>query len=171
MTTILGIQHDNGFTIAADKQVTENERPYYHKEMLKITEHGDYVVGGSGSSRCVDSIQYGNWTPPEYDDSPMFGFMVSKVIPSIRKAHDEAGVTLDKEEVFKFIIGLNSRLFYIAEDYSVLISDTPYYGAGTGAQYGVGALAAGATLKEAMKIASRYDINTGGAIQIVKRGK
>ena len=41
MTTILAVQYDNGFVFAADSQVTENERPYIHSDVKKITEDGD----------------------------------------------------------------------------------------------------------------------------------
>lgn len=169
MTTILAIQYPNGFVIAADGKVTENERPYIHSDLLKITTHGEYTIAGSGTSRYCDIIQYG-WTPPKYDGSDIYRFMVSKFIPSMRKAHEDSGCTFKDDEVFKFIVGLRNRLFYIAEDYTVLMTNTGFYGAGTGAQYGLGALAAGASLRDAMKIAIEYDVNSGGKIQIVKQG-
>lgn len=170
MTTILGIQYAKGFVIVADYQVTDNDRPYQNDNVKKIVEVGDYVIAGAGNARFCDSIQYA-WTPPEYDGTEMFRFMVGQFVPSMRKAHEDAGCLIKDDEVFKFIVGLNNTLFYISEDYSVLMDSTPYYGAGTGAQYAIGALAYGASIKDAMKIANKYDINTGSKIQIVKRGK
>jgi hypothetical protein len=138
--------------------------------MQKITESNGYLIGGAGSSRFCDVIQYA-WTPPTYDNTNMFGFMVATFVPAMRKAHEEAGCVPKDDEVFKFIVGVNHRLFYISEDYSVVIGDTPYYGVGTGAQYAVGALEAGCTVKGAMKIAAKYDINTGGAVKLFNRGQ
>lgn len=170
MTTILAIQYEEGFQIAADSFVTENERPYKHKKVGKITQNGEYIIAGAGNSRFCDSIQYA-WTPPRYDGSDIYRFIVSVFIPAMRRQHEESGCVVDKDDVFKFIVGLDNTLFYIPEDYSVLMSDTGIYGAGTGAPYGIGALQAGATLKEAMKIAINNDINSGGNVQILKRGK
>lgn len=169
MTTILAVQNKNGFVIAADSQVTENERPFFHKAMPKIMQVGDYVIAGAGVSRFCDVILY-TWEPPVYDGSGTYRFMVSQFIPAMRKAHEDAGCVLKDDESFKFIVGMENELFYIAEDYSVLRSDSGFYTAGTGGSYGMGALAAGSTIEDAMKIAIRFDINSGGKVQIIRRG-
>ena len=96
--------------------------------------------------------------------------MVSQFIPAMRKAHEDAGCVLKDDESFTFIVGMENELFYIAEDYSVLRSDSGFYTAGTGGSYGMGALAAGSTIEDAMKIAIRFDINSGGKVQIIRRG-
>jgi len=59
----------------------------------------------------------------------------------------------------------------VAGNYAVLETSTGLYGIGTGASYALGAIAHGATLQEAMKIAKKFDINTNGKIQIVERGQ
>ena len=169
MTTILAVQYKNGFVIAADGQVTENERPFFHKGMPKIVSVGDYVIAGAGVSRFCDVILYA-WQPPVYDGSEIYKFMVSQFIPSMRKAHEEAGCVLKDDDSFKFVVGVENELFYIAEDYSVLRSDSGFYGAGTGYAYGIGALSAGASIDNAMKISIKFDINSGGKVQIVKQG-
>jgi len=97
--------------------------------------------------------------------------MVSKFIPEIKKAHDSTGITLDKEDGFAFLVGLNNKIYYIAEDYSVLRTDTGIYSMGTGGELALGAYHAGATVRQAMKTAIKFDVNSGGKIQIVKRGK
>lgn len=170
MTTIVGVEHPNGFTLAADSQTTEGERPYISKDIKKITEIGEYVIAGSGISRYCDIITYG-WKPPVYDGTEMYTFMVNKFVPAMRKAHEETGYTLKEDESFAFIVGLKNKLFYICEDYTVLRTDTNLYGIGTGANWAMGAIMAGATIPQAMKIAIKLDINSGGKIQIVKRGE
>lgn len=169
MTTILAVQHRNGFTIAADKQVTADDRAFIHNEVLKITRNGEYVIAGAGNARYCDIIQYG-WTPPKYDGTDPYRFMVSTFVPSLRKAHEETGYTLKDDEVFKFIIGLNNKLFYVAEDYSVLKTKTNIYGIGTGAAYAIGAYEAGSTIENAVRIASKFDVNSGGGVQVVSEG-
>lgn len=168
MTTIIGIQRRDGFLLAADS-VTNSDRSYEHKDVKKITEVGDYVLAGAGVSRYCDIITYG-WQPPIYDNSEPYTFMVSKFIPEMRKMHDETGYTLKDDDGFEFIVGLKNNLYYIAEDYSVLRTKTNVYGIGSGSAYAIGAIDAGADIIKAIKIASKYDIHTGGKIQIVERG-
>lgn len=169
MTTIIGIQRKNGFLLAADA-ITNNDRSYEHKDVKKITEVGDYVLSGAGTSRYCDIILYG-WQPPVYDGSEPYIFMVSKFIPEMRKMHEETGYTLKEEEGFEFIVGLKNNLYYIAEDYSVLKTKTNMYGIGSGSAYALGAVDAGADIITAIKIASKFDIHTGGKIQVVERGE
>jgi ATP-dependent protease HslVU (ClpYQ) peptidase subunit len=170
MTTIVGVETKTGFTIAADSQTTEGERPYISKDVPKIVEVGDYVICGAGTSRYCDIITYG-WEPPAYDGTNLYKFMVCKFIPSMRKAHEETGYVLKEDEGAVFLVGLENKLFYICEDYSVLRSDSKMYSIGTGGNWALGALFAGATVEEAMKIAIKLDINSGGKIQIIRRGE
>jgi ATP-dependent protease HslVU (ClpYQ) peptidase subunit len=170
VTTILAVQYDNGFVFAADSQITENERPYMHSDVKKITEDGDYVIAGAGNARFCDVVQYG-WKLPRYDGTEGYRFMVSKVIPELKKAHDSTGINLEKEDGFSFLIGLDNKIYYVAEDYSVLRTDTGIYAMGTGGELALGAYHAGATIRQAMRTAIKFDVNSGGKIQIVKRGK
>jgi ATP-dependent protease HslVU (ClpYQ) peptidase subunit len=170
MTTIIAIRDSRGFTFAADAQVTDTERPYQHRSMKKIVEVNEYVMAGAGNSRCCDVILYG-WKPPAYDGSEPYIFMVSKFIPEMRRQHEDAGITMKEDEDFVFLVGFKDRVFHVASNYAVLETNTGIYGIGTGAAYALGAIAHGATLQEAMKIAKKFDINTGGKIQIVERGQ
>ena len=169
MTTILGVQHKNGFTIAADAQVTADDRAYIHNSMPKIVEIGDYVIAGAGNSRYCDIVLFG-WEPPRYDGSEPYKFMVSQFIPELKKIHESTGYTLKDDDTFSFIIGLNNKLFYIAEDYSVIMTNTNVYGIGSGSAYAVGAYMATSSINTAMNVAKKLDINTGGKIQIIKKG-
>lgn len=170
MTTIIGIQYDDGFTIASDSQITVDDRIFISKDVPKIVEVGDYVIAGAGISRYCDVIMYG-WQPPAYDGTDGYQFMVSKFIPEMKKAHDDCGYTLKDDDTFQFIVGLDKKLYLINYDYSVSRTDSKVYGIGTGAQYAIGALYCCASIQEAMKISIKFDINSGGKIKIVKRGK
>lgn len=166
MTTIVGVETKNGFTIAADSQTTEGERAWISKDTKKITEVGEYVIAGAGVSNLCDVALYG-WQPPEYDGTDLYTFMVSVFIPALRGLHTDVPKETDGAS---FLVGINSKLFYIGEDYAVLRTNTGLYGIGSGANWAIGAISAGATIKEAMKIAVKLDINSSAPIQIVKRG-
>lgn len=168
MTTILGVQHRNGFTLAADGQTSNNDRPYFHSDLEKIIRVGHLWVACAGSARFSD-VASNIWKPPVYDKTlTPYKYLVTKAVPSLRTAIESAGVVLKDEETFQMLIGVQGRLFEIASDYTVLANTT--YGIGSGSMYGLGALAAGADIETAIKIASKLDIYTGGKIQIVKQG-
>jgi hypothetical protein len=44
----------------------------------------------------------------------------------------------------------------------------PFYTLGSGEQYAMGALAMGATAEEAVRVAMRFDVSTGGEITVLK---
>lgn len=170
MTTIIGVEYADGFVMASDSQITSDDRAYTSNDVPKITQVAEYTIAGAGISRYCDVVMYG-WNPPKFVPGDDYIFMVSKFIPAMRKAHEDCGYTLKDEDTFQFIVGVNKKLYYINYDYSVIRSDNGIYGIGSGAQYAIGALEVGATMREAMKASIKYDVNSGGKIRIVKRGK
>lgn len=170
MTTILGKQFENGFILAADSQVTSGDTPYRHSVMQKISRVGDLWIGAAGDAAICDVIQH-MWTPPKLPKEPDNAYlvMVRDIVPSMRWALEKSGVKQDKDDDFEFIVGYANRIFAVS-GWVVLASESGIYGVGTGAAYGVGALAAGAKIEKAISIAAKYDVNTGGRTQIVKEG-
>lgn len=173
MTTILGVQYDDGFVMVADSQVTDNERPFFHPDVKKIVQVGEYTIGGAGTSALVDVVQSEITLPKssEIDKIGFYKFLVGRISPAIRRLHEDSGYTPKESEGFEFIIGVRNQLFYMAGDYSIIRSNNGIYAIGTGAAYAVGAVAAGASPKQAVNIAIEFDVNSGGNLQIVKRGK
>jgi ATP-dependent protease HslVU (ClpYQ) peptidase subunit len=168
MTTILGVQHRNGFTLAADTQTTNGDRPYIHSDMKKITVSNNIWIAGAGVGRVCDVVQY-CWTPPTYYGNSEYEFMISKVIPSMRIVIERNGVTLKDDDSFQFLFGVNGKLFEVSDNYTVLTNTNKFYGIGSGANYGIGALMAGATIRKAIEISAELDVYTGGKIQIIKQ--
>jgi ATP-dependent protease HslVU (ClpYQ) peptidase subunit len=66
----------------------------------------------------------------------------------------------DDETKFAFLILIGGEIFEIADDFSVTMDGKGYYGVGSGSDFAIGALSAGATIKEALKIASENDAYT-----------
>lgn len=172
MTTILGVQYPSGFVIAADSQTTECDRPYEHPNIKKIVVVGDYVVAGAGTSVFTDVFQAGNSAihASRGNGKLPYDRIVSEFIPELRRLHSECGYTAKDNDSFQFIVGLDNTLFYISNEYVVLQTSTGVYSAGSGGEIALGAYVAGATVGQAIKIAAKFDINTGGKVQIVKRG-
>lgn len=170
MTTILAQQFENGFVIAADSQVTSGDTPYRHSVMQKISRVGDLWIAGAGDAAVCDTLQH-MWTPPKLpkDISNPYLAMVKDIVPSMRWAVEKSNVKTEKDEDYEFIVGIANRVFVVT-GWTTLASEAGIYGVGTGAPYGIGALAAGARIETAISIAAKYDVNTGGRPQIVREG-
>lgn len=175
MTTILAKQFENGFIIAADSQFTSGGTPYRHPKMEKISRVGELWIAGAGNSNACDIIQ-NTWTPPKIPaNCDMYKYIMSHIIPSMKATLDKHGIKYDssddadKDNSSDFILGFDRQL-YVISDWAILLSETGIYGIGSGSAYGIGALAAGATIKKAMAIACEWDTNSGGPIQVVKEG-
>jgi ATP-dependent protease HslVU (ClpYQ) peptidase subunit len=91
--------------------------------------------------------------------------VATTVIKSLRKAIGDY-TTQSKDDGFDLLLVINGEVFQITNDFTLLRSNNGIYGIGSGADYAVGALMAGATVEEALKIAIKLDINSGGPIQI-----
>lgn len=175
MTTIIGLQEDNGCSMWAESQTTNGERPYFHRDLEKIVSRGQYFLAGAGSARAVD-IAHWLWVPPAChveDDVFLYEFMIITFIPSLRRALVFNGfdTAQSNDEDFGMLVALRGNLFEIASDFSVLARRDGIYGIGTGAAYAIGALSVMATPQEAMHIAIQNDIYSGGVVQSVFQEK
>jgi len=167
MTTIVAVQLDNKVVFGADSQVTApNGRRYKNPQMVKISEVGQYLIAGSGECAPCDIAQH-LWIPPkpigsDWDD--LYHFMIAKVVPSLKacfKTNEyKWNETDDDESKFSFLIAIGGQVFELADDMSITLTDHGFYGVGSGSSYAVGALAAGATVGAALKIAADHDVYT-----------
>jgi ATP-dependent protease HslVU (ClpYQ) peptidase subunit len=172
MTTIIGVEYDDKCVILADNQVTDDGgRKYSHPDMAKISEVGPLLIAGSGEVSPCDIAQH-MWNPPRptaKDKDNLYHFMISKVMPSLRKCLEENGYNFDAEHDkskdglrFQFIMACGGELFDIDQDLSVMRSSDGIYGIGSGAAYALGAIHAGAKPMKAMEIAAKISAFTSG---------
>jgi ATP-dependent protease HslVU (ClpYQ) peptidase subunit len=173
MTTIIGIQLKDKSVIYSDSQTTDGQgRKFHHPLMAKVSRRGDFLIAGAGEAFPCDVAQH-IWTPPsptEKDIKDLYHFMISKVVPSLRKCLIDNGFNFDEEKTtdeyrFQFLISVGGTIFSLDDDLSVGIRSDGLYGIGNGAKYAVGALLAGAAPTKAMKIAESQDAWTSGPFQ------
>lgn len=170
MTTIIGVQHQWGVEMAADSQVTWGDRPYSAFGVDKIVNRKGYLLAAAGEGRVADMVCY-EWNPPKIPTAgDLYPFMVAKVVPSLRKMLADAGADL-KGIDFAALVAVRGQLFGISSDFTVMRDENGLYGIGTGGDYAVGALHAGADVEQAVMIAMKLDVNTGGVVQIEKQVK
>jgi ATP-dependent protease HslVU (ClpYQ) peptidase subunit len=166
MTTVIAIQNNQGVDMMADSQINANGKPYFHPDMVKIVERNKYLIGIAGRVIALQAIQ-NNWNPPAltatYKDS-LYKFVITKIVPSLKMFIEDAKIFTDKEkeegELFSVLIAMRGELFEIDEDYSVSRREDGVYAIGSGSEYALGALMAGADMQSAMQIAASLDVNT-----------
>ena len=98
-----------------------------------------------------------------YKDST-YKFVITKIIPSLKMFIDDSKIFTDKEkdegELFSILIAIKGEVFEIDEDYSVARRADGIYAIGSGADFALGAMMAGADPQQAMNIAALFDVNT-----------
>lgn len=168
MTTIIGLQYEDRCAIIADSRVTDDSGYIYnHTDARKIAERNGFLIAGSGEVLPCDVAQH-IWEPPKptkVDKKDLYHFMVTKVMPSLRKCLMVNGVNLDEpktERRFDFLIAVCGELFDIDDELSITRNEHGIYAVGSGGPYAIGALFAGADAYQAMEIASEVSAFTSG---------
>jgi hypothetical protein len=165
MTTIIGIEKADGCCLVADSRVTDPAgKVFSHPAVTKINKRGAFLVAGAGEVVPCDIAQH-IWVPPlltEKDKKDIYHFMIVKVMPSLRKCFIENGYSFEEtgDNRFHFLLAVNGELFDIDQDLAVSKNADGIYAVGSGADFAVGALHAGATPMQAMEIAARVSAYT-----------
>jgi hypothetical protein len=166
MTTIIGIKLPDRAVIYSDNQVTSGHLRYNDKRMVKITKRGDFLIAGAGEVLACDIAQHlfepPSPTPKDYRN--LYHFMIAKVMPALRAClKDNAwnfDAEVDDDYRFRFLFAINGEIFEIDDDLSVCVRDDGFYGIGSGSEFALGALHAGATPRKALEIAANLDVYT-----------
>lgn len=191
MTTLIAFQHDDFCLIAADTQTTGYDLASDCEPMGKIARNGKYLVSAAGLVRGMNLIQHAfNPPAPPRSTKPetLDKFIISSFVPSLRKCFMQSGYDIksDGESASHdndFIIAINGTIYFVDEVYGVERTKTKVYTTGTGMKLALGAADALGIddcddyedaieiLEQAVKSAIKYDINSGGKVQIALQTK
>ena len=166
MTTVIAIQHHDGVDMIADSQINSSGKPYFHNDMVKIIDRNKYLIGVAGRVVALQAIQ-NSWNPPTFSSNykgNIYNFVITKIVPSLKLFIDDCKMFTDKEkedgELFNILLAIKGEVFEIDEDFSVARRSDGIYAIGSGADFALGALMAGALPNDAMMIAASFDLNT-----------
>lgn len=183
MTTLIAFQHEDFCVIAADTQTTGYDMRSDCSPMGKIAKNGKYLVSAAGLVRGMNLIQHAFTPPAPPRTKDLDKFMVTSFIPILRKTFAVSGYDIKSDGVpasFEndFIVAVNGTLYFIDEGYGLERTKDKIYCTGTGMKLALGAAHALGIdecddyeeaidiLEAAVKAAIRYDINSGGQVQI-----
>ena len=166
MTTIIGVEYANRCVILGDSRIVGDSKIYSHPDMVKVVNNGNFIIGAAGDVRALQVILH-TWKPPTLlikDKDNLFQFMITKVVPSLKKQLTDYGLletkSTDKDFELYVLIAVNGSIFEIDSDFAISRNESGYYGIGTGGDYALGALYAGATPEQAASIAALNDSKT-----------
>ena len=169
MTTVIGVQCDDGVIVVADSRITADGKIYTDSQMTKVAQKGKYIIAGAGDLRAIQVVLH-VWNPPiptVKDKTDLYGFVISKLIPSLRKCLDDNKIVLDSDKEGKespmelsLLVAVGGRLFEIDGQFTVTVQTHGIYGIGSGSDFATGALKAGADPLLAMQIAEDSDSGT-----------
>ena len=178
MTAIVGIQLKNAAVLAADSRITSDDKPYTAKGIRKVITKGEYIYAFAGDDQAASIAEY-LWVPPKVSRTmDADKFMMSKVLPSLRKAMIDNGYepeAADKDAGFDALIAFNGIIYEISHYYSFSRDDGGFYAIGGGGNLALGAVAmvAPKTIKDAeevaikaIQISANYNTTVGGETQV-----
>lgn len=183
MTTLIAFQHEDFCVIAADTQTTGYDLRADCSPMGKIAQNGKYLVSAAGLVRGMNLIQHSFNPPAAPKVKNLDRFMVNNFVPALRKTFALSGYDIKSDGMAAsfdndFIVAVNGTLYFIDEGYGLERTKDKVYCTGSGMKLALGAAYALGIeecddyeeaieiLEAAVKAAIRYDINSGGQIQI-----
>lgn len=190
MTTLVGLQHDDWCIIAADSKTSFSNFGTDGSPMGKIAINKNYLIAGAGMVRG-SNLAHLAFNPPTPPKQNLDKFMVTKFIPALRKCFVAHGYDMKEssdvaQHDSEFIVAVNGIIYQIDPSYSIERLGSKYYVNGSGYQLAIGALDALKAnqidnyeeaidaVEQAVKTAIKYDIYSGGKVQIAiqqKNGK
>jgi len=171
MTTIIGVETEQGAIVAADALTCDERdgRRYKHSSIPKITPVKDFLIAGAGLAFVCDVVQQ-KWIPPsptiteKKTPENLYKFMINKVMPSLRKTLIDSGYERTPyehrhgEADFTLLLAVDGRIFEIDDDYGVTKTEDGFYAIGSGGSFALGALYAGANWEESLQIACKLSV-------------
>lgn len=175
MTTIIAKKNGNGTVdIGWDSQstgmtVTSSE---------KVTQvNGQFYVGIAGRTRYSNIVRYlevpkAHETDFKSDSFDVLKYLVTEVVPAWIEGLEETLKKIpDQKEDWPdglALVVIKGRIFEVHFDFTVTEALRDFFGIGSGAEYAMGALAAGKSVEKALSIAHELDIYTGGELKVQK---
>lgn len=171
MTTIVARQLKGDVEFASDSLATLGDRGTV-RDCSKVFRSGNLAIAVGGSVRVESVLRFAD-LPYYEEDIEAHEFVVNCLVPAMREAIAEAGVMGSDEDGIEdcrsmFIVAVDGEAFGVGSDFGVIRESSGVYALGTGSDYALGAVAAGASLEDAVQIAATFDIHTGGRIDVAR---
>lgn len=165
MTTIIAIERPDGVIFGWDRQVTHGARRVLGGD--KVFTNAGIVFGHSGDVLDGNIIEYADLPKPpkKLAGADADRWVTRELIPAIQSTLSGREATSKKESKVSsngsFLVAVAERIYQVSSDLSWLRSSDGMYAIGSGSDFALGALHAGADIDRALEIATRLDVYTG----------
>lgn len=171
MTCIVALKTAEGTFMGGDRAATdENDLAILGRP--KVFERGCFLFGCAGDLRVIDLLQFALELPSPGEAG--LGYIVSKLVPAIRKCFEENGFSGFYEgkayagSGSRCLVGYGGEIYEVGPDFGVFLPSTPYAAIGSGGVNARGAMAMAlkhnswqftpkGLIREALKIAAAQD--------------
>lgn len=190
MTTIIGIEVNEGAILAADGRISTYDQTGYNTQInalhdtTKLHNTPHYTIGTAGDLRAINIIAH-TLNPPKppknANPNQLYKYLITQFVPQLQTTFDEhkysttnktSDTTQTAEHPSTLLIAIQGHIFYIEGDYSVMRDSNNIYACGTGAPYALGHLhdliqpdtplqQAEQHALQALHVAAHYDPYTG----------
>ena len=130
----------------------------------------DLVLGYTSSYRMGQLLMQALTVPSRGHDD-VEKWVVTKFVPAVRDVFKTGGfakVDSNVETGGTFLLGIEGRLFEIQDDYSALEAIAPFGACGSGEAFAMGAMATGASIDDALKVAAELTATVRGPFNFIE---
>lgn len=173
MTTIVAVQRKGDVEFAADSQMTYGNLKS-PDSFRKVFANGPVVFGFAGSVRAANVLRFMDvpaLPKKRLNRNDLERWVVTDLVPAMQDALETGNaMEIHNNEVDSYsrvLVSVQGSVYEIGSNFSVTRESSGVYSVGSGSDFALGAMAAGASPAEAVKIASKLDSYTGGRIQSV----
>lgn len=171
VTTIVAVQEKGNVVFASDSQTSWGSRKSYSAD--KVFVNGSLLIGAAGDVRVSNVFETAELPQPDASfkrRGDVYRWLISTLVPALQKVLEEAGtLTSENGETRNrgaFLVAANNQVFELSSDFAVTTERSGRYAIGSGGAVAIGALSAGASPREAVKIATLHDAYSGGTVTV-----
>jgi len=160
VTTILAIETPDGAQIAWDSMASGND--IIQLAQPKVFENNGITYGVAGTVRFLNELRYADLPKPN-EGADLDRWMTLELTPALRQLIDAMGEekSEDGEYDLHILAVVRGRVYEITGDLAWIRNTSGVYAAGSGGPFALGAISAGASIKQALEIAAKHDPYTG----------
>jgi ATP-dependent protease HslVU (ClpYQ) peptidase subunit len=144
MTCIIALEHLGRVFMAGDSAAADDNWNLQQMDGQKVFKIGKFLFGYTSSFRMGQLLQF-NLEIPEQGDEGEMCFLVTKLIPAIRKCLKDGGYTEikdNRENAGSFLVGYQGKVYKVCSDFQILRTRGGITSVGCGGEYALGALEA-----------------------------
>lgn len=175
LTTIIIAQRKEKLEIAWDSQSTAGNRISHTQKLA--SRNDQILIAVTGYTRYSNVLSYtdvpaahpGDFDSPDFD---IPGYLITRVVPAwIDQLRESFHTVPDSKEDWPngvAVVIVKDRVFEIGYDFSVTEIKEEFYGWGSGGSFARGALEAGSGTMDALEVAVKCDLFTGGDLNMIE---